>query len=256
MALSAVSGKPCSPSSINLSPSRPKKQWNSPRAPAPVRGKMLIRSGEGANEYREAFPVNGRRNVSKVSMLLVSARTGRKRAEEGCEEENGEKFLTARISAGAADVVASPAQRRGTETAATRPIDGRELDLPPETAVISTHRSNRNGEGVSGAERGHADSGMKNRPTYGGGYGECGEDEAVEDIPELLPCGSSSEVTSGDVWGMLDSYVHRRSEVARANRHLSVIEAMRKVGDFFYVAQWKWPHRPLAKVADVPPLAA
>lgn len=36
--------------------------------------------------------------------------------------------------------------------------------------------------------------------------------------------------TSVDVWGMLDTYVSRRSDVARANCHVKAIEAMRKVG--------------------------
>lgn len=79
-----------------------------------------------------------------------------------------------------------------------------------------------------------------------GGIGSCGGDtksvtfeDAIEhddddvgtgenDVPELLPCGSS-EISSADVWSMLDSYINQRSEVARANRHVRAIEAMRKV---------------------------
>lgn len=45
---------------------------------------------------------------------------------------------------------------------------------------------------------------------------------------EMLPH-SASEVTSADVWSQLDSYIHRRSEVARTNRHFRVIEAIHKV---------------------------
>ncbi|CAM9180566.1 unnamed protein product [Hapterophycus canaliculatus] len=228
MALSTISGKPCPPSNISLSPTRPKKQWNSPRAPAPVRGKMLIRGGDGDDRYREAYPGNSRRSTSKVSMLLVSAGTGRRRAEEGGEEGSGEKFHAARIATGAAGIVASPAQDKATGAAATRLVNGRRLDLPPESARSSMRLSDRNGEAVGVAESRHDGSGRITCHQYVGGYEESGEKGDPEDIPELLPCGSSSEITSGDVWGMLDSYVHRRSEVARANRHLRVIEAMRK----------------------------
>ena len=43
----------------------------------------------------------------------------------------------------------------------------------------------------------------------------------------LRPGGS--DVSSTDVWTMLDSYVHGRAEVAKANRHVRAIEAMRRV---------------------------
>ncbi|CAM9415816.1 unnamed protein product, partial [Scytosiphon promiscuus] len=228
MALSAASGKPCAPSSIILSPSRPKMQWNSPRAPAPVRGKMMIRGEEGDNGYREAFPENGRRNVSRVSMLLVSAGTGRKRAEEGGGGDCRGGTHAAQIAAGAAVVVASPVQGRAMVAGAPPPVGRREHDLPPKSDGDSMHSLNIYREGVGGQEGGHTSTRKSDCPAYGGGRREGEEDGDAEDIPELLPCGSSSEITSGDVWGMLDSYVHRRSEVARANRHLSVIEAMRK----------------------------
>lgn len=183
MALSSASGKPFSPSNINLSPRRPKKPWGSPRPPAPVRGKLLIReSGDRGGGYREAHPGSGQKSVSKVSMFLVPAR---KSAEEKAGQENT-----------SADVVAPPTE----STAASMTAAGRELQVPPE-------------------------SGDKARPTNK----DRARGEEDDDIPELLPCGSGSEVTSGDVWGMLDSYVHRRSEVARANRHLGAIEAMRRV---------------------------
>lgn len=192
---------------------------------------MLIRGEEGDQGYREVFPGNARRNMSKVSMLLVSAGTGRKRAEERGKEESREGFQAAQIAPGAAVVVASPAHGRVVGEPATPTVDRRELDLPPESDRNSMFPSNRCGEGVGSAKGRYGSTERSNRPTYGGGYGEGEDNGDAEDIPELLPCGSSSEVTSGDVWGMLDSYVHRRSEVARANRHLSVIEAMRKVNE-------------------------
>lgn len=48
------------------------------------------------------------------------------------------------------------------------------------------------------------------------------------EVIEMLPH-DASEVTSVDVWSQLDSYIHRRSEVARTNRHIRVIEAIHKV---------------------------
>ena len=54
-------------------------------------------------------------------------------------------------------------------------------------------------------------------------------DEEEGEVSEALPR-TVSEVTSTDVWSQLDSYVHRRqSEVARAKRHVRVIDAMCKV---------------------------
>lgn len=56
----------------------------------------------------------------------------------------------------------------------------------------------------------------------GSGNGKDGE------VFEMLPH-DASEVTSVDVWSQLDNYIHRRSEVARTNGHIRVIEAIHKV---------------------------
>lgn len=198
MALSSASGRPFSPSTIGLSPRRPKKQWGSPRTPAPGRGKLLIRESDSrGGGYRELPPESsGQRSVSKVSMLLVPAR---KSGEGG----NG------RESAGN-DCVAPP---------------------PTETTAAA-------GGGSRKPPRRGGDEERPSNEDRGPGVAE--EEKDGDDIPELLPCGSGSEVTSGDVWGMLDSYVHRRSEVARANRHLGAIQAMRRVRATKQGSQARW----------------
>lgn len=197
MALSSASGRPFPPSNINLLPRRPIKQWGSPRPPAPGRGKLLVReSDDRGGGYREALPAARQKGVSKVSMFLVPAR------KSGAEEKEEEDDDDDQENASADVVVARPAAE--TTTAATirnpeKPLDkGRDKERPENKGL---------GPACVGEE----------------------EQDGDDDIPELFPCGSGSEVTTGDVWGMLDSYVHRRSEVARANRHLGAIEAMRRV---------------------------
>lgn len=221
MALSSASRRPSSPSNINLmTPRHPKKPWGSPRPPAPGSEKLLIResgdkgggyrdissdmggryreiSGDRGGGYREMLPASGQKSVSKVSMLLVPAR---KRGEEEEKGDGGESISSA-------GVVAPPTESSAAAVTAAR----REPEKSPERGRGKERPTN------------------KDSPLLGE------EKQDGDDIPELLPRGGGggggSEVTSGDVWGMLDSYVHRRSEVARANRHLGAIEAMRKVSE-------------------------
>lgn len=100
---------------------------------------------------------------------------------------------------------------------------GEDVPPPPESSAAKTTAARRGPDipPQSGRDMGRRPNKCRARVGDGKNHGD--------DIPELLPCSSGSEITSGDVWGMLDSYVHRRSEVTRANRHLGVIEAMRRV---------------------------
>eukprot|EP00903_Cladosiphon_okamuranus_P018176 g16723.t1 len=190
LALSSASGRPFSPSNINLSPRRQKKQWGGPRPPAPGRGKLLVReSDDRGGGYREVLPGRIEKGTSKVSMLLVPARKSQAE-DEGDSQENA-----------GADVVVAPPRERSATTTVTR------IREPERPLDRDTERPTNNCLGPARV-------------------GEGGQDG--DDIPELLPCGSGSDVTPRDVWGMLDSYVHRRSEVALANRHLGAIEAMRR----------------------------
>ena len=215
MALSSATGRPFSPSNINLSPRRPKNQWGSPRPPAPGRAKVLIREGDDrGGGYREVPPKvppevppeSGKKSVSKVSMFLVPPR---KSGEDGDQDDREIAGAGSGSGGAAAAAAAAPSVEcvaATTTTAAAAAAARRDSEKPPE----------RGRDEARPAGKGHA---LVSR----------GEKDDGDDIPELLPCGSGSEVTTGDVWGMLDSYVHRRSEVARANRHLGAIEAMRRV---------------------------
>ncbi|CAN0076260.1 unnamed protein product [Ectocarpus fasciculatus] len=252
MALAPPSGRPYSPSNSSVSPRPPKKPWNSPRRPpAQARGKVSVRQcdegGGGDDEHGETLPGAGPgigsgtgRSVSKVSMLLVPPRTPREQ-EEG-QEERGERDRegAARPSGGVA-AAENGVVRAAAATSASSRAD---LELPLDNggSTNSARPTYRNGASVGeksgraspaggravrGHECGRAESGSGG-VRVGGGGGGCGEGEEGDEIPELIACASGTEISSGDVWGMLDSYVHRRSEVARAKRHLGVIEAMRK----------------------------
>ncbi|CBJ30943.1 hypothetical protein Esi_0226_0015 [Ectocarpus siliculosus] len=255
VALAPASGRPYPPSNSCASPHPSKKPWNSPRRPAAQgRGKNIVhqcdegdgRDGAHGETLPGAGPENGPgpgtgRSVSKVSMLLVPPRTPQEQ-EEGQEEIGGwnsERVATGFVAAAAAanGGVAQEAAARGSASRA-------DLELPVENGGNgnSERPTYRNGASVgeksglvtSGgrAVRGHHECGRTESGSggvrVGGGGGGGGKGEEGDEIPELIACGSGTEISSGDVWGMLDSYVHRRSEVARAKRHLGVIEAMRK----------------------------
>lgn len=226
-----------------MSPRPPKKPWNSPqRSAAQGRGKNLVRQcDEGGGRdgaHGETLPGAGPgncsgtgRSVSKVSMLLVPPRTP--------QEQEGQEEMGGLNSEGAAGGCVAQ------EAAATGSASRADLELPLENGGNSnserpTHRNGasvgeKSGLVISGgrAVRGHHECGRTESGSsgvgVGGGGGGGGEGEEGDEIPELITCGSGTDISSGDVWGMLDSYVHRRSEVARAKRHLGVIEAMRKV---------------------------
>ncbi|CAM9908189.1 unnamed protein product [Ectocarpus sp. 8 AP-2014] len=252
VALAPASGRPYSPSNSSASPRPPKKPWNSPRRPAAQgRGKNFVRQcdeeggrdGVHGETLPGAGPGNGPgagRSVSKVSMLLVPPRTPQEQ-EEGQEEIGGwnrERAASGFVAAAAAN--SSVAQ----EAAATGSASRADLELTLENGGNSnserpTYRNGasvgeKSGRVTSGgrAVRGHHECGRTESSSggvrVGGGGGGGGKGEEGDEIPELIACGSGTEISSGDVWGMLDSYVHRRSEVARAKRHLGVIEAMRK----------------------------
>ncbi|CAN0507543.1 unnamed protein product [Ectocarpus sp. 12 AP-2014] len=168
-------------------------------------------------------------------MLLVPPRTPQEQ-EEGQEEIGGwnsEGTASGCVAAAAAN--GSVAQKAAATGGASRA----DLELPLENGGNSNSErpTCRNGASVcemsglitSGgrAVRGHHEYG-RTESGSSGVRGGGGEGEEGDEIPELITCGSGTEISSGDVWGMLDSYVHRRSEVARAKRHLGVIEAMRK----------------------------
>eukprot|EP00752_Nemacystus_decipiens_P006156 g5554.t1 len=218
MALSSAAGRPYSPSNINLSPRRPRRQqWGgAPRPPAPMRAKMVVRGGNdkgGGGRYREVLPESGQESLrSKVStMYLVPPRKGGEdEADDDRKSAGGGSGAGVGVGAGAGGAsgagvaVLSTGRVAASTTSARRDPD----EIPPEKGRDDEARPTNKHKGrLSVGPEGHG-----------------GDD----DIPELLPCGSGSEITTGDVWGVLDSYVHRRSEVARANRHLGAIEAMRR----------------------------
>ncbi|CAN0391452.1 unnamed protein product [Ectocarpus sp. 12 AP-2014] len=168
-------------------------------------------------------------------MLLVPPRTPQ-------EQEEGQEEIGGWNSEGAASGCVAAAAANGSvaqKAAATGGASRADLELPLENGGNSNSErpTCRNGASVcemsglvtSGgrAVRGHHEYG-RTESGSSGVRGGGGEGEEGDEIPELITCGSGTEISSGDVWGMLDSYVHRRSEVARAKRHLGVIEAMRK----------------------------
>ncbi len=212
VALSSAYGRPCSPSYINLSPRRPeKKPWNSPRPSAPWRGKTLLPQSSDAG---------GGCRKTKVSALLVPARKSRGKEEEDEEENEGEKETVDVAVSKNGEVVATVPPMEGAAAAGTAAAAAAAAAIAP---VGERERGRSPGRG-SGAEAPTTTDGAR-AGGHDGGERACDDD----DIPELLPCDTGSKVSTGDVWGMLDSYVHRRSEVARAHRHLGVIEAMRRV---------------------------
>ncbi|CAM9715377.1 unnamed protein product [Ectocarpus sp. 4 AP-2014] len=243
VALAPASGRTYSPSNSSASPRPPKKPWNSPRRPATHgRGKNLVRQcdegggrdGAHGETLPGAGPGNGpgtSRSFSKVSMLLVPPRTPQEQ-EEGQEEIGGWD----------SEGTASGCVRQ--EAAAMGSASRADLELPLENGGNSnserpTYRKGasvgeKSGLVISGgrAVRGHNECGITESGSsglrVGGGGGGGGEGQEGDQIPELITSGSGTKISSGDVWGMLDSYVHRRSEVARAKRHLGVIEVMRK----------------------------
>lgn len=119
-----------------------------------------------------------------------------------------------------------------------------------DAAFTAHNDENRGDDGVYHTDRrvrGHGTIFKESSAVRGEDFPE--EDE--DNIPEQLPNdqryeghggsssgGSGVAVTSTDVWSMLDSYVHRRSEVARANRHVRAIEAMRRVILRVLAAYW------------------
>lgn len=94
-------------------------------------------------------------------------------------------------------------------------------------------------ENTGGYEDGKSYEERTSRPNAGSNREEGEEADGQGGAGEESEAGrdgisASEDTTSTDVWGMLDNYVRRRSEVARANRHVSAIEAMRQASRCHY----------------------
>lgn len=146
------------------------------------------------------------------------------RREEGKEDDASEA---------ADDGTSRNASKVSSLLVPARPSGGRRDDhaerFQPTTGGRKRRRNSNKGV-VSGNSSSCGDSISIGRWSSTDHGGNCEKDQGgeAENTPELPPP-DRSDVRSADVWSMLDNYVHRRAEVAKANRHVQAIEVMRRV---------------------------
>ncbi|CAN0333463.1 unnamed protein product, partial [Laminaria digitata] len=175
-----------------------------------VENGVLPGRGEGRADDASEAAAGDRagRNGSKVSSLLVPARPsgGRTRGDTA----NAGSY----VAADALAVLDDAAAANGLLPSA----GGRKRRRNSGKGVLSGSSSSC-GDGMSVGRWSSTDHGGDREKDQGG--------EADNPL-EMLPPPDRSDVSSADVWSMLNNYVHRRVEVAKANRHVRAIEAMRR----------------------------
>lgn len=245
-----------------------RKPWNSSRPPpqprAPTGRAVLLLDGQ--ENTRDQDTAMGSSNIAAAgegryackscgytdsgSAITTFPRVGVCVEVEGdADDASSERLGSDRGKVSGLLVPARPETCRGTEVGEKSNVPRATRNVGPgnaakgETAMSSECKKRRRNTVSTSSRAGSCDGdsrsisvaktdGEKTHKDLGGATGAQGkngqEGGEVEDIPEIL-AHNSSELTSSDVWGMLNSYVHRRSEVAKANRHVRAIEAMRKV---------------------------
>lgn len=170
------------------------------------------RADDAVSEAAAAVAAGGSsgRNASKVSSLLVPARPSGSR--RGDPAHAGGSYVAADPPAVLDDATAAEGYHQQLSTG------GRKRRRNSSKGVISGNSSSR-GDSMSVGRWSGTDHGEDHEKDK---HGEA--DSTAE-----LPPPDHSDISSADVWSLLDNYVHRRAEVAKANRHVRAIEAMRRV---------------------------